>query len=177
MVFFTDCDSLGQETKPNGLKGKMFVTRERDTDKVLPLLLEAARNTLNNKEEAENAVEALIEAQLRFPEAKQLVLIADNSSGVKDLHRLPEVKKPVRVVICGATLDSKQAFQSDFYEIARQTNGSLHTIEDDFKPTSVTHRSWIKIGLHYYWYNARRGKFIPSRFRERPARILGLFWL
>lgn len=176
MVFFTDCDSLGQETKPGGLKGKMFVTRERDTNKVLPLLLEASRNTLNNKEEAENSIEALIEAQLRFPEAKQLVLIADNSSGVKDLHRLHEVKKPVRVVICGTVLDSKQAFQSDFYEIARQTNGSLHTIEDDFKPTSVTHRSWIKIGQQYYWYNARREKFVPSRFRERPTHVLGLFW-
>lgn len=176
MVFFTDCDSLGNETKEGGLQGKMFVTRERNTDRVLPLMLEAARNTLNNKEDAENAVEALIEAQLRFPEAKQLVLVADNSSRIKDLHRLPEVKKPVRVVICGTSRDSTQAFQNDFYEIARQTNGSLHTIEDDFKPSSMEHRSWIKVGPRYYWYNARREKFVPSRFRERPTRILGLFW-
>lgn len=176
MVFFTDCDSLGNETEEGGLKGKMFVTRERDTGRVLPLMLEAARNTHNNKEEAENAVEALIEAQLRFPEAKQLVLIADNSSDVKDLHRLSEVKKPVRVVICGTALDSKRPFQAAFYEIARQTNGSLHTIEDDFKPTSLTHRSWIKTGQRYYWYNARREKFVLSRFRERPVRLLGLFW-
>lgn len=176
MVFFTDCDSLGHETKTDGPNGKMYVSREFSAERILPLLLEAAGNTVNNKDIAENDIEALISAQQQFPDAKQLVLIADNSSPVKDMHRLHEVKKPVRVVICGSTRDTAQAFQPDFYTIAQHTKGSLHTLEDDFAPQSVAHRTWIKVGPRYYWYNARRGKFVVSRFRERPTQVLGLFW-
>lgn len=176
MVFFTDCDSLGHETKMGGPAGKMFVSREFSAERILPILLEAVGNTVNNKDIAENDIEALIVAQQQFPDAKQLVLIADNSSPIKDMHRLKEVKKPVRVVICGTTGDTTQAFQPDFYTIAQHTKGSLHTLEDDFTPQSVGHRTWIKVGPHYYWYNARRGKFVVSRFRERPSQVFGLFW-
>lgn len=176
MVFFTDCDSLGHETKTDGPKGKMYVSREFTAERILPLLLKAAGNTVNNKDIAENDIEALIAAQHQFPDAKQLVLIADNSSPVKDMHRLHEVNKPVRVVICGITRDTAQAFQPDFYTIAQHTKGSLHTLEDDFAPQSIVHRTWIKVGPRYYWYSARRGKFVVSRFRERPAQVFGLFW-
>lgn len=176
-LFFTDCDSLGQETIPQNTEGKMFITRERTTHAVLPLMIAAARNTLGNQKDAENDVEALIAAQKHFPEAKQLVLIADNSSRVKDLHRLAEIHLPVRVVLCGVSWDTTQAFQSDFFEIAARTRGSLHTLQDDFSPSQLSHRDWIKVGPRYYWYNTRKQRFVVSRFRERPRLFLGLFWL
>jgi hypothetical protein len=176
-LFFTDCDSLGHETTPQGPAGRMFATRERTPERVLPLMLAAARNTLGNQQDAENDIEALIEAQRRFPEAKNLVLIADNSSRVKDLHRLAEVRLPVRVILCGSPWDTTQAFQPDFFEIATRTRGSLHTLEDDFSPTRLSHRDWVKVGPRYYWYHARKQRFVVSRFRQQPKRFLGLFWL
>jgi hypothetical protein len=176
-LFFTDCDSLGHETTPQGPAGRMFATRERTPERVLPLMLAAARNTLGNQQDAENDIEALIEAQRRFPEAKNLVLIADNSSRVKDLHRLAEVRLPVRVILCGSPWDTTQAFQPDFFEIATRTRGSLHTLEDDFNPTRLSHRDWVKVGPRYYWYHARKQRFVVSRFRQQPKRFLGLFWL
>ncbi|MFN8353110.1 MAG: hypothetical protein U0Y10_01575 [Spirosomataceae bacterium] len=176
MVFFTDCDSLGNETQ-EGHPGQMFVTHKRQIAELTPVLLAAARNTYRNQADAENDIEALLEAQRQFPEAKQLVLVADNSSGVKDVHRLNEIKKPVRVVVCGSTLDSTQAIHPDLWTIASQTYGSVHTIEDDISPQHLTHRQWIRIGARYYWYHARKQLFILSHFRQRPKRVLGLCWL
>src|SRR5205085_1804213 len=134
IVFFTDCDSLGQTTQPNGSAGQMFVTHEGDVSKALPVMLSAARNTLRNNDDAENDVEALLYAQKTFPSASHLILIADNASQVKDMTSLGKIKKPVHIVLCRAPLDTNLAFQPDYYTIARQTRGSLHTLEDDLTP-------------------------------------------
>lgn len=175
LVFFTDCDSLGHETEP-GLSGQLFYTRSQAVGDVLPLMLASARNTMGNVTDAENNIDPLVYAQRQFPEAEHLILIADNSSAVKDMVRLPELRKPVHVILCGPTRDTSQAFQPDYYTIARQTGGSLHTLEDDL--TNLAQRrptTWIRVGGHYYRTN-RRGRFVVTRFRHRPRRVLRLFW-
>ncbi|GAA4396396.1 hypothetical protein GCM10023187_04490 [Nibrella viscosa] len=177
MVFFTDCDSLGQETRPNGPAGQMFVNRERDPAKALPVLLDAARNTINNVDENENDIAALLFAQQTFPNAKHLILLGDNASGVKDMALLNRVTKPVHVVLCGSTGDSALAFQPDYYTIARQTGGTLHAIADDLDPRQIAPDTWLQIGHRYYRYHARRNQFVLTRFRLRPILVLGLFWL
>jgi hypothetical protein len=175
MVFFTDCDSLGHQTQGN-IEGKMYTTREREVEKALPLLKEAARNTLNNHDQAENDVAALLHAQRQFPEAKHLVLIADNGAPPKDMHLLPQLQKPVHVVLCGTTGDTTQAFQSEYLLIAQRTRGSLHTLEDDLAPTGFDKSTWLKVGQHYYRYSPRRQRFKVTRFQTRPRLVLGLFW-
>lgn len=177
MVFFTDCDSTGRQTQPDGLAGQMFVSRESNVTKVLPVILHAARNTIYNHDEAENDIEALLFAQNEFPQARHLILLADNSSQVKDMQLLNKINKPVHVVLCGTTLDSTQAFQPDYYTIASRTKGSLHTIEDDIKPNKITTDSWIRVGQYFYHYNARKSHFKVTRFHHRPKHFLGLFWL
>ena len=178
LVFFTDCDSLGRQTYLGGPAGQFFVTRDRDATQALPTLLAAARNTLNNLDRDENDVEALLFAQKTFPDAKHLILLADNSSGVKDLARLGQVVKPVHVVLCGVPWDSARvAFQLDHFTIASRTRGSLHTIEDDLKPTDIVQNTWLRVGSTFYRYNARKERFKATRFRKRPIRVLGLFWL
>lgn len=175
LVFFTDCDSLGRETAP-GRAGQFYTTRSRVTSQVLPLMLASARNTLGNHDDAENDLEALIYAQNQFPEGKHLILIADNSSSVKDLNRLPELHVPVHIILCGPAYDSARAFRLDYHKIAQQTGGSLHTLEDDL--TDVNHlapNTWIRVEGRYYRLN-RRGRFLATDFRHRPRRFLGLFW-
>ena len=39
IVFFTDCDSLGQQTRPGGPAGQMFISREREATSVLPTMI------------------------------------------------------------------------------------------------------------------------------------------
>lgn len=176
VVFFTDCDSLGRTTRPNGPTGQMFVTQEGDVTKVLPVMLSAARNTLHNDDDAENDVEALLYAQKTFPSASHLILLADNASQVKDMTLLDKIRKPVHVVLCGTPRDTTQAFQSDYYAIARHTRGSLHTLEDDLTPNRVAADTWLRVGPRYYRYIARKDRFKVTRFHYRPKRFLGIFW-
>ena len=174
VVFFTDCDSLGNETHPNGLPGAFFATRERNPRAALPMLLAAARNTANNRDADENVVEALRYAQCTFPESRHLILLADNGSGVKDMVLLTGVKKPVHVIACGNPLNNADAFQPDHYQIAQQTGGSIHTLEDDFLPTSVPKNAIVRVGEHFYRYSTRRGRFVKTKFSRKPVVVLGV---
>lgn len=178
IVFFTDCDSLGLQTRPGGPAGRMFVTRSWESTTALPTLLEAARNTVQNKDDAENDVEALLFAQQEFPDARHLILLADNISTVKDMALLNTVRKPVHVVLCGTTgSDTALAFQPDYYVIANQTNGSLHTLEDDFTPKTISRTTSIRVGSRYYRYVARKNRFKLTPFDHRPKQFLGFIWL
>ena len=177
MVFFTDCDSLGRQTQPGGPPGQMFVTRGTDPGKILPTLLAAARNTIRNDDDAENDVEALLYAQEQFPETKHLILLADNISKVKDMALLSKVKKPVHVILCGTTgSDTTIAYQSEYHAIASRTNGSLHTLEDDLSPSTLSSTTTLRVGPRYFRYLPRKQRFKPTTFDHRPKRILKFIW-
>ncbi|QMW02950.1 hypothetical protein [Spirosoma foliorum] len=178
LVFFTDCDSLGQQTRPGGPAGRMFITHELNPTQGLPVLVEAARNTIQNKDDAENDIEALLKAQQAFPDAKHLILIADNMSAVKDMALLANVRKPVHVVLCGTTgSDTTLAFQPNYYTIASQTRGSLHTLEDDLIPSRLSKSTTLRVGSVYYRYRPRTKQFKPTPFNHRPRNFLGFLWL
>ena len=174
VIFFTDCDSLGQETRPNGLPGAFFTTRERDPRTALPTLLAAARNTVNNRDSDENVAEALRYAQRTFPEGRHLILLADNGSGVKDMALVAGLKKPVHVIACGEPLNNATPFQPDHYQIAQQTGGSIHTLEDDVEPNQLTRSTFIRVGTHYYRYSPRQKRFVKTKFERRPVLVLGV---
>jgi hypothetical protein len=177
LVFFTDCDSLGRQTQPGGPAGQMFVTRSSDAKLSLPVMIDAARNTMNNGDEAENDLEALLFAQRTFPDASHLILLADNSSPVKDMTLLNQIHKPVHVVLCGTTNRIDQAFQPEYLTLTKHTSGSLHTLEDDLNPKKMDSDTWMRVGEKYYRYNVRKGKFGVTGHRQRPRRFMGLFWL
>lgn len=174
LVLYTDCDSLGRQT--NGtMPGKFFVSHRRDVSSVLPLLLAAARNTTANQDRDENVAEALLFAQRQFPQAQTLVLVADGRSGIKDTNRLAGLTKPIAVVQCGPPDEPALAFQPAYWQLARQTNGSLHTLEDDLRnPKAVPENTWVRVGGQYYRF--RRGRFVPTDFVQRPEKVL-FFWL
>jgi hypothetical protein len=177
MVFFTDCDSLGRETGFTQNLGQMFVSTQLEMENVLPAMIRAARNTIQNHQSEENDIEALLYAQTAFPQARHLILLADNSSPVKDMHLLDKITKPVHVILCGAASDTTQAFQPEYLEVARRTGGTLHTLEDDLTPDKISTSTWLKVGQRYYHYSKRSQKFELKNFKHRPKKYLGLFWL
>ena len=176
-VFFTDCDSLGNQIENGKSTGQMFLTKEKNPLFVVPMMLNAARNTQNNRDSEENDLEALLYAQANFPNTKHLVLIADNDAPPKDMYLLSKIKKPVHVVLCGTTRDATQAFQEEYLEIAQQTKGSLHTLEDDINPNDLDKNTWIKVGKYYYHYRPRLQQFRVTTFKHRPRKIFGFLWL
>ena len=166
IVFFTDCDSLGRQTRGK-LPGKMFSVRKRDELLLWDTMFAAINNTENNKDKPENNIEALLYAQKHFPDADEFVMIADNSSEVKDMRSLSKIKKKVHVILCGETYQKNYAFQSDFIEIAKKTKGSIHTVEDDIENVSkVKEMSVVRVGNIYFRFH--KGKFYTTKFLVRP---------
>jgi len=166
VVFFTDCDSLGNQTKGR-LPGKMFTVKEKDEMQLWDAMFEAISNTENNKDKAENNIEALLYAQKHFPEADEIILIADNSSSVKDMKHLSKIKKKTHVILCGETYKKDLAFQSDYVQIAKKTNGSIHTLEDDINnPDNIKEMTVIRVGKIYFQF--QKGKFYTTKMIFRP---------
>ncbi len=166
IVFFTDCDSLGMQTRGR-LPGKMFTVRKRDELALWDTMFAAINNTENNKDKPENNIEALLYAQKQFPDADEFVMIADNSSEVKDMKNLTKIKKKVHVILCGETFEKNYAFQSDYVEIAKKTKGSIHTLEDDIENVSkVKEMSVVRVGNVYFRFH--KGKFYTTKFLSRP---------
>jgi hypothetical protein len=166
IVFFTDCDSLGRQTRGR-LPGKMFSVRNRDELLLWDTMFAAINNTENNKDKPENNIEALLYAQKNFPDADEFVMIADNSSEVKDMRSLSKMKKKVHVILCGETFQKNYAFQSDYVEIAKKTKGSIHTLEDDVENVAkVKDMSIVRVGNVYFRFH--KGKFYTTKFLTRP---------
>lgn len=167
IVFFTDCDSLGRQTRGR-LPGKMYSVRKRDELLLWDTMFAAIRNTENNKDKPENNIEALLYAQKNYPDADEFVLIADNSSAVKDMRSLSKIKKKVHVILCGETYEKNYAFQSDYVEIAKKTKGSIHTLEDDIENVSkIKEMSVVRVGNIYFRFH--KGKFYTTKFLTRPT--------
>ena len=75
----------------------------------------------------ENDIEALIYAQNNWPNVKELFLIADNTSNIRDFGLLEELHVPVHVILC------RGGFKHSLYYInlAYKTGGTIHTIDED----------------------------------------------
>ncbi|MBA4853488.1 hypothetical protein [Emticicia sp. BO119] len=166
IVFFTDCDSLGNETKGK-LPGKMFTVKKKDELLLWDTMFAAINNTENNKDKAENNIEALLYAQKNFPEVDEIVMIADNSSHVKDIKSLSRLKKKTHIILCGETYQKNLAFQSDYVQIAKKTDGSIHTLEDDIEnPANIKEMTVIRVGRIYFRF--QKGKFYTTKMSFRP---------
>ncbi|WP_259016526.1 hypothetical protein [Emticicia fluvialis] len=166
VVFFTDCDSLGNQTKGK-LPGKMFMVKEKNEMQLWDAMFAAISNTENNNDKPENNIEALLYAQKHFPEADEIIMIADNSSPVKDMKHLSKVKKKTHIILCGETYKKDLAFQSDYVQIAKKTNGSIHTLEDDLNnPDNIKEMTVIRVGKIYFQF--QKGKFYTTKLIFRP---------
>ena len=148
--------------------GGMYHTVEKDPTKVLNVMIEAVRNGVGNADLKENDLEALMAASALYPQARELVLIADNVSPVRNPQLITEITKPVRIIICGTTL-TEQAIQPIYLELAQSTGGSIHTIEDDLlNIAQIPHGKWIKVGDKYYRYSGKKQQFVETNRRKRP---------
>jgi Leucine-rich repeat (LRR) protein len=82
----------------------------------------------------ENDVEALLKAS-RNLENGELILIADNSSCVRDISLAPQLKHPVRIILCG--YDPEIGVNPDYVYLASITGGGIYTLENDLEQLQV----------------------------------------
>lgn len=79
-----------------------------------------------------------------------IIMIADNWENPNDMPLLPLLVKqgiPVHIIICGVGQD----FNMTYFEIARKTGGSVHTVEGDIDDLSrLANGKKFNIGQHHF---------------------------
>lgn len=130
-VFFNDGDATPNNQKKIGSTGGIYATKTGSVDEALQIM-EESKAAGTGGDFPENDLEALIYAQKNYPQAKSLVLIADNMAAVRDislLGQLAEMQIPVHILI--ARTEDIDLIRSEYWNIAIQTKGTIHTLEQD----------------------------------------------
>ena len=126
-VFFNDGDP--NQDKIIGKAGGVYLFQTKQSDKVIKAVRYFTDKGLPfNNDNPENDVEAIIKGTQMVKGYDDIVLIADNWSGIRDISIANQIKSPVRIVLCGVENGN---IHPDYIQLAHATNGSIHTIEDD----------------------------------------------
>lgn len=152
--FFNDGDSKKDDEKKVGQIGGIHMYEAKDF-KLLKKSMEETMKLGAGGDAPENNVEALIRSTTYFKNYKQVVMIADNTSRVKDLKYITRVKKPVKVILCGVGEDG---INPDYLKIARVTKGSIHTINSDIKNLAQVQEGQ-RITVEGFTYQLVNGNF------------------
>ncbi len=157
-VFFNDGDNKPQTEKDLGKAGGIYHIPAIETNKVL----EVAMTTMskgNGGDSPENNIEALMSGIAKCPDCENVIMIADNWADVRDIALLSQIRKPVKIIVCGAKNGS---INSEYLQIARATKGSIHTIDKDiYDLNKLTEGQSIKIGKHIF--KIQNGIFVQIR--------------
>ncbi len=153
LVFFNDGDNKSDKEKELGNTGGVYGQSAGSFDEIAAL----ANKVINNGsggDDSENNVEALLFGIEKCSDCEEVIMIADNWATPRDLALLKKVNKPVRVILCG----TEDGINSDYLNVARQTQGSVHTIEEDiYNLLEMNEGQELKIGKDIFV--VRNGKF------------------
>jgi hypothetical protein len=152
-VFFNDGDKKEEEEKQIGRTGGIYTTGSAIFEEVELLLYKAMHNGSGGAI-PENNIEAIIRGIEACPSCREVVMIADNWSGVKDMELLRYVKKPVHIIACGV----RDKINTDYLDIARATGGSIHLIEQDINNLTKLNEG-EKITIGNITYTIEKGRF------------------
>jgi len=127
-AFFNDGDATPETEKIIGETGGIYFSEAQNMEQVIKLM-DSVQRRGNGGDIPENNFEAIIKAIAKFPKFDNLILIADNNACVKDFVLLDKIKVPVKVILCGYSVD--RGINTHYLQLALKTKGSIHTIEDD----------------------------------------------
>ncbi|MFT3682770.1 MAG: hypothetical protein QM791_21105 [Ferruginibacter sp.] len=134
-TFFNDGDNMPDYYKKTGNTGGIYFSLSNAADSMIKTMYYAMSKG-DGGDIPENDIEALLKAAEHMPSRTELILVADNLSPVKDIRLLEQLNVPVRVILCGT---AGTWVTTDYLEIAYNTGGSIHTIEEDIDNLSLKH--------------------------------------
>lgn len=152
-VFFNDGDNADDLQKEIGNTGGIYDGKASNFEEIAAL---ATRTTTNGYggDDPENNVEALIHGLKACPDCQDIVMIADNEASPRDVELITQVNKPVKIILCGA----ERSINPVYLDLAYQTGGSLHTIEEDIDNlVRINEGEELTIGQEVF--TIRKGKF------------------
>lgn len=125
-AFFNDGDAKYDSDKKIGSTGGIYSAAAGNMSKVMRQFNTSMRNGMGG-DIPENDVEALIKTLETFPDAKSLVLVADNSP-IRDHSLMTSLKIPVHVILA----DGNWGINPQYLNLAFITQGSFHTPKGDY---------------------------------------------
>ena len=140
-VFFNDGDEKpSNKKKPLETKG-IYITKNKNIETVINTATKCMRNGSGGGEGVENDIEAIIDGIKHSPDTEEIILVADNMEGMRDYKFIEKIKKPIRIIACGANY----RINVQYLDLARQTNGSVHTQKSD-----ITNLNSYKNGDYFF---------------------------
>jgi hypothetical protein len=155
-VLFNDGDAKSTNQKKIGSTGGVYPIK---IDSVIDL----EKNMIKVMQRGfggdipENNLEAIIAGIKKFPNTKEVIMIADNYAPVRDMVLLEKIKTPVKIILCGV-YDLR--YNCDYLNIAKQTKGSLHTMENDYINLHSIKEGEV-LEMNGFYYKLIKGKFQP----------------
>ena len=126
-VFFNDGDNKESRKKKPLETGGVYGTPNKGLDEVMQTAARCMQNGSGGGERQENDVEAILFALQEYKSAQEVILVADNFESMRDYKYIDGIKKPVRIIVCGA----KNRVHIEYLDLARITKGSVHTKTTD----------------------------------------------
>ncbi len=133
-VFFNDGDNKQTLEKVIGNTGGFYPTQSNDIMEAIDMMDICKQNGAGG-DFPENDIEAILYSLKTFPDTKEIVLVADNFSRVRDIELLGKVNVPVHVVI--THLNNFDDVNLDYLHIALQTGGTVHIYNSDLTIPSI----------------------------------------
>lgn len=125
VVFFNDGDRKRNREKEIGKTGGIYQGPAVSLDQLSQLAQQTVSGGFGGDLE-ENDLEAILEGIASCQDCASIILIADPSAPPRDLVLLEKIDKPVSLILCGSG-----AIHESYLNIALQTNGSIHTLDQD----------------------------------------------
>ncbi|MFK7949550.1 MAG: hypothetical protein AB8G11_18300 [Saprospiraceae bacterium] len=157
-MFFNDGNSTPDEHKKVGKTGGLYQSPASDYETIEALAYQTIRAG-DGGDWQENDVEALYFGIQNCPKCKDVILIADNDSPVRDWRMMKMIKRPVRVILCGV---EDNYLNPQYLNLARITKGSIHTIEKDITDLMKINEG-ESIEVNGITYKIYKGNFVIKR--------------
>ncbi len=144
ITLFNDGDKKSQFEKVIGETGGIYSSDASDLPKIMNLF-NLVRLNGHGGDRPENDIEALVQAIKEYPDAAEVILIADNYACIRDIELVAKIGKPVKILVCGYI--KELGINPHLVYLAKATGGSLHTLENDFEniKTEIDEKGEIKV--------------------------------
>lgn len=162
VFFFNDGDNKKNRKKVPGYTGGVYQVAAKPAEKAMKYF-QKVKQKGNGGDSPENDIEALITAISKAPEAKEIILVADNMSCIRDFALLSCLNRPVRIILCG----TQRGINHQYLNVAWKTQGSVHTKQSDFNLAEMAAGSGLTLNDVNYTITPD-GLLMPSnRFDDR----------
>jgi hypothetical protein len=163
---FNDGGNKSDLLKRTGKVNGVFYCDSYDIKHLVKLYKDVIANGAGGAE-PENDIEAILRSIKHYPDAKEIVLVADNSC-IRDFCLVGKISKPVKVILVG----TKEGINPQYINLAYRTGGSIHTIAEDIEDLRKRSADGVEIklqGFEFIFDSKKNGyDFKASKPEEVP---------